>query len=112
MNMTILERARCMLSNAGLWHQREFWDEAISTACYLVNRSPHSALDFKTPEEIWSGNLQGTSEKVEFIIKSATPNVDISSSSTNQSSIDDHYIDCNDSTTSHIHQQENDYCIA
>ncbi|XP_019432829.1 PREDICTED: uncharacterized protein LOC109339765 isoform X2 [Lupinus angustifolius] len=55
---------------------------------------------------------QGTSEKVEFIIKSATPNVDISSSSTNQSSIDDHYIDCNDSTTSHIHQQENDYCIA
>lgn len=56
MNMTLLERARCMLSNAGLWHRRDLWAEAASTACYLVNRSPHSALDFKVPEEIWSGN--------------------------------------------------------
>ena len=57
MNMTLLERARCMISNAGLWHQRDLWVEAASIACYLVNRSPHSTLDFKVPEEIWSGNL-------------------------------------------------------
>jgi len=56
MNKTLLERARCMLSNAGLWHQHDLWTEAVSTACYLVNHSPHSALDFKVLEEIWSGN--------------------------------------------------------
>jgi transposase InsO family protein len=53
MNRTLLERARCMLSNAGLG--REFWAEAVNTACYLVNRSPSTAIDCKTPHEIWSG---------------------------------------------------------
>ena len=56
MNMTLLERARCMLSNAGLWNRRDFWAKAISTACYLVNRSPHTSLNFKVGEEIWSSN--------------------------------------------------------
>ena len=55
-NRTLLERARCMLSHAGLWHRRDFWAEAVSTACYLVNRSPHSSIDFKISEEVWSGN--------------------------------------------------------
>jgi len=45
-----------MLSNAGLWDRHDLSTEAVSTACYLVNRSPHLALDFKVPEEIWSGN--------------------------------------------------------
>jgi transposase InsO family protein len=38
MNMTTLERARSMLRNAKL--QQEMWAEEITTACYLVNRSP------------------------------------------------------------------------
>ncbi|KAG8369319.1 hypothetical protein BUALT_Bualt15G0138900 [Buddleja alternifolia] len=50
MNRTLLERACCMFSNAGL--PREFLlAKAFSTAYYLVNRSPHSSLEFKTPEE-------------------------------------------------------------
>ena len=191
LNRTILERARCMLSNAGLWHQRELWVEAASTACYLINRSPHSSLNFKIPEEIWSGNpvdysnlrifgcpayahvndgklapraikciflgyaseskgyrlwcsdpksrklilsrdvtfnedallssgkqssmsssstnnLQGTSEKVELELKSVAPNVDVPSSSTTESSTDDHG---DDHITYPIQQQE-DYNIA
>ena len=45
-----------MLSNVGLWDSKAFWAEAISTACYLVNRSPHTSIDFHIPEEVWSGN--------------------------------------------------------
>ena len=30
--------------------------EATSTAYYLVNRSPHSSVDFKISEEVWLGN--------------------------------------------------------
>ena len=28
----------------------------MGTTCYLVNRSPSSALDDKTPHEVWAGN--------------------------------------------------------
>jgi hypothetical protein len=52
MNKTILERACCMLSDAGLG--KEFWAEAVSTTCYLVNRSPTNFIECKTPEEVWS----------------------------------------------------------
>ena len=51
--MTLLERARYVLSNAGL--SKCFWAEAVNTACYLVNRSPSIAIDFKTHEEVWFG---------------------------------------------------------
>ena len=53
MNQTLLERARCMLSNAGL--TRRFWAEAVSTACYLINRGPLTGINLKTPFEKWSG---------------------------------------------------------
>eukprot|EP00253_Pinus_taeda_P016346 PITA_16346 len=53
MNKTLMERARSMLSGAGLG--QEFWAEAVDTACYLVNRSPSSALEDKTPQEVWTG---------------------------------------------------------
>jgi hypothetical protein len=47
MNTTLMEKARCMVSGVGLGKQ--FWAEAVGTACYLVNRSPSSTLNEKTP---------------------------------------------------------------
>eukprot|EP00253_Pinus_taeda_P028970 PITA_28970 len=48
----LMERERSMLSGAGLG--QEFWAKAVETACYLVNRSPSSALEDKTPQEVWT----------------------------------------------------------
>ncbi|CAK1547641.1 unnamed protein product [Leptosia nina] len=53
MNRTLLEKARCMLINANL--QKSLWAEAIRTAAYITNRTPTRALNYKTPEEVWSG---------------------------------------------------------
>ena len=53
MNKTLMETARSMLSGARLG--QEFWVEAVETACYLVNRSPSSMLEDKTPQEVWIG---------------------------------------------------------
>ena len=38
MNRSIIESARCFGLNAGL--SKSFWVEAVSMACYLINRSP------------------------------------------------------------------------
>ena len=54
MNRTLLEKTRCMLISSGLKHV--FWGEAVTTACYLINRSPSSTIEFKTPQELWTGN--------------------------------------------------------
>ncbi|KAG8489513.1 hypothetical protein CXB51_017534 [Gossypium anomalum] len=54
MNRTIMEKVRCMLSNANL--PKSFWAEAASTACFLINRSPSVAIEKETPQEVWSGN--------------------------------------------------------
>lgn len=53
MNRTLLEKARCMRLNAGL--PKSFWAEAVNYACFVTNRSPSAAIDFKVPEEVWSG---------------------------------------------------------
>eukprot|EP00253_Pinus_taeda_P033454 PITA_33454 len=42
-----------MLNGVGLG--QEFWAEVVETACYLVNRSPLSVLEDKTPQEAWIG---------------------------------------------------------
>ena len=34
---------------------KHFWAEAVVTAAYIINRSPSSALEFKTPQEAWYG---------------------------------------------------------
>ncbi|KAG8491868.1 hypothetical protein CXB51_015214 [Gossypium anomalum] len=54
MNRTIMEKVRCMLSNANL--PESFWAEAASTACFLINRSSSVAIEKKIPQEVWSGN--------------------------------------------------------
>ena len=53
MNKTLLERVRCMLSCANA--PKKFWAEAVNTAAYLINKSPSTAIGFKTLEEMWSG---------------------------------------------------------
>ncbi|KAK5773310.1 hypothetical protein PVK06_049616 [Gossypium arboreum] len=53
MNRTILEKVRCMLSNARLG--KEFWAEAVTYACHLINRLPSAAINGKTPMEMWTG---------------------------------------------------------
>ena len=53
MNRTLLEKVRCMLSNAGLGKQ--FWAEAVMYGSHLINRLPSTALNGKTPFEVWSG---------------------------------------------------------
>ena len=51
MNRTLLERVRCMLATAKL--PKQFWAEVVTTTCYLVNRCHSSAIDLKTPQEMW-----------------------------------------------------------
>ena len=55
-NQTLPEKARNVLSNARLWDRTTFWAKVVSTTCYLVNRSPHTSIDFQIPEEVWLGN--------------------------------------------------------
>ena len=52
-NRTILEAAHAMVHDQGL--PKFLWGEAANTTVYVQNRCPHSALDSKTPEEVFSG---------------------------------------------------------
>ena len=44
MNRTLLERAHCKISNAGL--SKDFWAEVVSTACFMVNCSVSTSVAF------------------------------------------------------------------
>ena len=52
-NRTLLEKVRCMLSNAGLGKQ--FWAKAVMYASHLINRLPSVALNGKTPLKVRPG---------------------------------------------------------
>ncbi|GAU28769.1 hypothetical protein TSUD_357540, partial [Trifolium subterraneum] len=52
-NKTIMDMTRCLLKEKGL--PNEFWGEAVTTACYVLNKSPTKRLD-KVPEAIWNGS--------------------------------------------------------
>jgi hypothetical protein len=49
----MVEMARCLLKSMKV--PSMFWDEAMRTTVYLLNRSPIKALDSKTPYEAWHG---------------------------------------------------------
>ncbi|GKE02786.1 gag-pol polyprotein [Tanacetum coccineum] len=55
MHKTLLERARAMLATASLG--KSFWAVPVNTACYVINRSPSTAVELKTPMEMWMGKL-------------------------------------------------------
>lgn len=52
MNKILLKKACNMLFNIKL--RKKFWDETIFTSCYLMNRSPSTAIECKMPMEVWS----------------------------------------------------------
>ncbi|KAK5666830.1 hypothetical protein QVD99_8733 [Batrachochytrium dendrobatidis] len=54
-NRAIVNAVRSMLSDSGL--PRTFWAEAATTATYLQNRTPHTAIGGRTPYELWTGNV-------------------------------------------------------
>ena len=54
MNRTLMEKVRCMLSNAQL--SKSFLAEAMSITCYLINRSPSTTIEKKTTQEVWFGS--------------------------------------------------------
>lgn len=64
MNRTIVEKARCMLFDAGL--SKEFWAEAVNTSVYVINRCPAKGLNGKTPEQMWTGKLPDLSHMKVF----------------------------------------------
>ena len=53
MNRTLNERAISMRLHAGL--PKTFWANAVSTAANLINRGPLVPMEFRLPEEVWSG---------------------------------------------------------
>nr|GEV56041.1 retrovirus-related Pol polyprotein from transposon TNT 1-94 [Tanacetum cinerariifolium] len=55
MNRTLLNKVRCLLIQSGL--PDSFWAKATVTAAYLINRSPSTALEKKTPMDFWLGHL-------------------------------------------------------
>ena len=42
-----------MLNKSSL--PKRFWAEATNTVVYMINRSPSSAINFRTPMHVWSG---------------------------------------------------------
>ncbi|GJW07407.1 gag-pol polyprotein [Tanacetum coccineum] len=54
MHKTLLEKERAMLETTSLG--KSFWAEAVNTACYVINHSPSTAVELKTPMEMWTKN--------------------------------------------------------
>ena len=52
-NRTLLNAARSMLKTSGM--ASRFWEEAVATACYLQNRTPHQGIEGQVPYTMWYG---------------------------------------------------------
>ena len=55
MNRTLMDKVRCMLLYSKL--PKSLWAEALNATCYLVNRSPSTAIECKTLIELWPGRV-------------------------------------------------------
>lgn len=55
MNMKLLKKARCMLSQAEL--SKDFQAEVSNMTCYLINISLSIVLEVQTLYEVWPGSL-------------------------------------------------------
>lgn len=63
-NRSLVEKARSMMQHADV--PKEFWDEAVRTAAYLINRSPSANLEDATPAEVWYGKKPDVSNLTVF----------------------------------------------
>jgi hypothetical protein len=52
-NQSVVEMARCLLKGRSV--PPRFWGEAVTTAVYLLNRSPTKSVTGMTPYEAWYG---------------------------------------------------------
>ena len=62
LNRSLQEATTCMLIQSGA--PKMLWAEAMNTACYVRNRCPSKAINFKAPIELW--------ERREMTIKDLT----------------------------------------
>ena len=53
MNMTLLEKVRCMLLDAKL--SKHFWGEALYTAMHVISLTLTVIMDSEMPNKIWFG---------------------------------------------------------
>ncbi|KAG8492468.1 hypothetical protein CXB51_009561 [Gossypium anomalum] len=53
MNQTLIERVRCLFSDAKL--PRSFWGEAVYIAAHVINLSPNVPLQGDVPDTVWFG---------------------------------------------------------
>jgi hypothetical protein len=53
-NQMVVAMARALLKQRGM--PAIYWAEVVSTAMFLLNRSPTRALSYKTPYEAWHGS--------------------------------------------------------
>lgn len=52
-NLSLVETARCLLLDGNL--EKQFWAEAVSTACYIRNRCVSKATNGQIPYTLWTG---------------------------------------------------------
>jgi hypothetical protein len=69
-NRTLIERVTSMMMSSGLPYY--LWGEALMTANYLKNLSPHSSIENMTPEEAWSGKKPSVKHLKAFGCKAST----------------------------------------
>ena len=51
-NRTVQDRTQCLLLEAGM--ENGWWAEALHSAVYVLNRTPHSSLGYRVPITTWS----------------------------------------------------------